>query len=115
MSNPSQINSLPGSMAPPPLIAGVVSPSRYRTTIQLVRLDTKVVLTARRRIDNTVQPDDLYYVWIDGMGLDLIALKFYGDPTLWWVIADYNLITDPRVLLPGTTLPLRFPDAAESA
>lgn len=26
--------------------------------------------------------------------LDLIAYKYYGDPTLWWVIADINNINN---------------------
>lgn len=107
MTAPIQVQSLPGSLAPPPLISGVIAPSRFRSCLQLIRLDTKVVFTARRRIDNTPQQDDLYHIWIDGEFLDILAQKFYGDPSLWWIIADYNLITETRIVVPGMTL--RYP------
>jgi hypothetical protein len=27
--------------------------------------------------------------------IDLITVRFYGDPTYWWVIAQFNGIVDP--------------------
>lgn len=36
--------------------------------------------------------------------LDLIAQKFYGDPSLWWYIAKQNKIHDPSVVPMGTML-----------
>ena len=37
--------------------------------------------------------------------LDSIALRFYNNPTYYWIIADYNRIQDPYVkLVPGNTL-----------
>lgn len=31
--------------------------------------------------------------------LDSIALKYYGRPDYWWVIADFNRIQDPYINL----------------
>ena len=31
--------------------------------------------------------------------LDYLALKYYGRPDLYWVIADYNRIQDPYINL----------------
>lgn len=31
--------------------------------------------------------------------LDYLALKYYGRPDLYWVIADYNRIQDPYIKL----------------
>jgi nucleoid-associated protein YgaU len=44
----------------------------------------------------TVQPGDRW---------DRIAHRIYGDPTLWWRIADMNPeLFDPRALRPGTII-----------
>lgn len=34
--------------------------------------------------------DDIQYQIVDGDRIDLLAYKYYGDPTLWWVIAVAN-------------------------
>jgi hypothetical protein len=31
-----------------------------------------------------------YYVWTQRDRIDLVAAEFLGDPSLWWVIMDYN-------------------------
>lgn len=31
-----------------------------------------------------------YYTVKDGDRVDQIALNFFGDPELWWLIAEYN-------------------------
>lgn len=51
-------------------------------------------------------PDDTFFtVDLAHIGrLDVIANKVYGDPRLWWVIANKNLITDQRSLKTGTIL-----------
>lgn len=36
--------------------------------------------------------------------LDTIALKYYGNPLYWWIIADINDIVDPFKLKVGTDL-----------
>ena len=34
--------------------------------------------------------NDLYFVAQDGDRCDLLAQRFYGDPSLWWFIAKVN-------------------------
>lgn len=36
------------------------------------------------------QPDDTTYQVKTGDRIDLIAVQYYGDPILWWVIAVAN-------------------------
>lgn len=36
------------------------------------------------------QPDDLTYQVQNGDRIDRLANSFYGDPVLWWVIAEAN-------------------------
>ena len=39
---------------------------------------------------------------------DLISNRFYGTPEYWWMILDYNKVTDPFSLKIGDRL--RIPD-----
>ena len=73
--------------------------NRYRLT--KVYLDTTVVKD-RRRYGTWVKPDidmtsyDRYAVReVDENRPDLIAYKFYNDPTLWWVICQVNGLSHP--------------------
>jgi len=36
--------------------------------------------------------------------IDLIAQRFYGDPSLWWYIAKQNRLADPELIPTGTVL-----------
>ena len=45
-----------------------------------------------------------------GERLDQLASRYYGDPSLWRVLARYNNIADPNQIPPGTTL--RIPPVA---
>ena len=45
---------------------------------------------SRVQIDTSPQPDDLFHVVQDTDRIDLLAYRYLGDPTLWWVICDYN-------------------------
>lgn len=46
-------------------------------------------------------PTDIYVLTEWGDRLDLLANQFYGDTSLWWVIA----ISNPNVIEMGTLLP----------
>lgn len=41
--------------------------------------------------------------------LDKLALKYYNNPTLWWVIAYFNKINDPFIDLVATYRQLKIP------
>ena len=52
----------------------------------------------------------IMYQWTDGDRLDKIALKFLGNPSLWWQIMDINPeISNPSTITSGTLL--RIPSA----
>ena len=40
----------------------------------------------------------------DSKRIDLIAWKYYRDVRLWWVIAEFNNISNPLEIPAGTTL-----------
>jgi nucleoid-associated protein YgaU len=56
--------------------------------------------TNKQYLESTIYPrikpndDDLYIISEAGDRLDLLAHKYYGDQTLWWVIATANNIND---------------------
>lgn len=41
--------------------------------------------------------------------LDSLALKYYGRPDYYWVIADYNRIQDPFITLYGKYKTIKIP------
>jgi len=55
--------------------------------------------------------DDFYILSSVGDRYDTLALKFYGDSKLWWIIASANnmtkasLVTEPgiQIRIPGNT------------
>tara|TARA_Y100000592_G_C5416708_1_gene291020 strand:- start:344 stop:601 length:258 start_codon:yes stop_codon:yes gene_type:complete len=57
---------------------------------------------------HTVRPSDTYVQTVPGDRLDLIANQFYGDPQLWYVIANANGVGKGTLALePG--IELRIP------
>jgi hypothetical protein len=49
--------------------------------------------------------DDDYIITVLGDRLDLLASDFYGDVTMWWIIASANSLPgDSLYIEPGTQL-----------
>lgn len=81
---------------------------------------TKQTSTGERYYTNNIypdiplSPDDSYVITVLGDRLDLLALDFYGDVTLWWVIASANSLPgDSLYLEPGAQI--RIPSNLVSA
>jgi len=51
---------------------------------------------------------DIQVISNEGDYLDTLAYKYYGDPTLYWIIANVNKIGKGRMSVP-TGLTLRIP------
>lgn len=58
----------------------------------------------RSRMDAPSQPDDIFHVVEAGDRIDLLSCRYLGDPTLWWVICDYNDVFFPLDLELGMVL-----------
>src|SRR6056300_1740689 len=88
-------------------------PNRYETIQKLKTAE------GRRYIKNAIYPeipltaDDTYIITTGGDRYDTLAQQFYGDSTLWWVIASANTSkTDGLIVEQG--IQLRIPaDAAK--
>lgn len=69
----------------------------------------------RRYFTNPIYPDiplsedDIYIFSSGGDRYDVLAKEFYGDPTLWWIIASANPTTKRDSLIPQLGIQLRIP------
>ena len=77
--------------------------SRYRDCI-IYQDGESQFLGARSRIDVSPHADDRFHTVVEGDRIDLLAHKYLGDPTLWWVICDFNDIAFPLELTVGAML-----------
>ena len=77
---------------------------RYETT------PVKTDKSGIRVYSTTYYPDiplddsDEFISIIDGDRVDLVANRYYGDVSLWWVIAKANGIKGKAALTPGDVL-----------
>lgn len=57
-----------------------------------------------------LQPDDQYIRVTDKDRIDQLAVRFYNDPVLWWVIATANgMELLPSDLIPDTVIRIPAP------
>jgi hypothetical protein len=79
--------------------------SRYENNkIQKLK-DGRRVFRTRLYPDIPKSDKDIYIVTQTGDRMDALANQFYGDASLWWIIATANNIHDALFAVPdGTTL-----------
>ena len=58
----------------------------------------------RTTIAFTVDPGDQFHIVVDDDTITELAYRYYGDPQLWYAIADANLIDNPLELTGGESL-----------
>lgn len=82
--------------------------SRYQKS-EIIRDEQR-----RRRLDTTLIPtipldsSDIFIVTTTPERIDLLADRFYGDSTKWWIIASANNLGKGTFHIPGNTR-LRIP------
>lgn len=83
--------------------------SRYQTTLQIK--DEKGVRHGATTIIPPVPAtgEDLYIRTVSIERLDKLALDFYDDSSLWWVIAAANGLGKGTIMVPSNTR-IRIPD-----
>lgn len=92
----------------------IVKGSRYATgTVSYVQVGDDLTTFVSRR-PPTADPGDIivpggasysYRTVVEGDRLDVYAFEYFGDPKLWWVIADMNpQIESVVTLTPGSVL-----------
>ena len=78
---------------------------RYATTIQKIDKSGIRVYSTTYYPEITISDGDSFIYPIEGERLDNLANKYYGDTTLWWIIAKANglpaLSSDEIIRIPG--------------
>ena len=89
-------------------------PSRYQS-ITIMKSDTGIASTSGKAMyqptyypSTNAQENDSYIITGATDRLDLIANDFYGDSTLWWIIAMVNDLEGDS-MFPPTGIQLRIP------
>lgn len=73
-------------------------------------LDDKYIYGISKSLDNTTSYT--IHTVQDYDTLDLLALTYYGRPDFYWIIADYNKISDPLISLPRNFKTIKIPSLA---
>ncbi len=81
---------------------------RYNSTPTTTRWDGKQVYLTTSYPVITPQDSDVIIITQDGMYLDQLAYTYYGDPTLYWIIALANNLGKGRLSVPSG-LQIRIP------
>ena len=72
--------------------------SRYATLPYYYNtLDKKYMYGISKNLNTNT--DYVLHNLVDSDSLDSLALKYYGRPDLFWVIADFNNLNDPYIRL----------------
>ena len=78
--------------------------NRYGNTKKRIDKDGKIVYSTTYYPTIPIEDSDQFISTVFGARLDTMAHKFYGDVSLWWIIAKANGIRGQVAFKPGTLL-----------
>ena len=82
--------------------------SRYATLPYYYNtLDKKYMYGISKNLNTNT--DYVLHNLVDSDSLDSLALKYYGRPDLFWVIADFNNLNDPYIRLADKMSSIKIP------
>ena len=82
--------------------------SRYATLPYYYNtLDKKYMYGISKNLNTNT--DYVLHNLVDSDSLDSLALKYYGRPDLFWVIADFNNLNDPYIRLVDEMSSIKIP------
>ena len=82
--------------------------SRYATLPYYYNtLNKKYVYSISKNLNTNT--DYVLHNLVDSDSLDSLALKYYGRPDLFWVIADFNNLNDPYIKLVDKMSSIKIP------
>ena len=82
--------------------------SRYATLPYYYNtLDKKYMYGISKNLNTNT--DYVLHNLVDSDSLDSLALKYYGRPDLFWVIADLNNLNDPSIRLVDNMSSIKIP------
>ena len=83
--------------------------NRYQN-IPKTKIDKKLVYVTSRYPEVPITSDDIYVYTTQGDRFDVLALQYYKDSSLWWVIsiANTNILPQNSLVIPEW-LQIRIP------
>ena len=82
--------------------------SRYATLPYYYNtLDKKYMYGISKNLNTNT--DYVLHNLVDSDSLDSLALKYYGGPDLFWVIADFNNLNEPYIKLVDKMSSIKIP------
>lgn len=81
---------------------------RYQNISQ-TKIDGKRVYQTTKYPEISLSEDDIYVTTVQGDRFDVLALQYYQDESLWWVISVANGTLKQNSLLPPEGIQLRIP------
>lgn len=83
--------------------------NRYQN-IPKTKIDGKEVYVTSRYPEIPITSDDIYVYSVQGDRFDVLALQYYRDSSLWWIISIANTDKLPQnsLIIPGG-LQIRIP------
>jgi phage tail protein X len=83
--------------------------NRYQN-IPIIKSDTgKQIYATSRYPEIPLSENDIYVYTTQGDRYDLLALNYYGDSSLWWIIASANPNVDLMTLVIPEGVQIRIP------
>jgi phage tail protein X len=83
--------------------------NRYQDIPIIKTTDGKQVYATSRYPEVPLSPEDIYVYTTQGDRYDILALNYYGDSSLWWVIAIANPNVDLMTLVIPEGAQIRIP------
>jgi len=81
---------------------------RYQN-IKQTKIDGKRVYQTTKYPEILLTEDDIYVTTVQGDRFDVLALQYYQDESLWWIISVANGSLTQDSLLPPEGIQLRIP------
>ena len=83
--------------------------NRYQDIPIIKTTDGKRVYATSRYPEVPLSPNDIYVYTTQGDRYDVLALNYYGDSSLWWIIASANPNIDLMTLAIPEGVQIRIP------
>lgn len=83
--------------------------NRYQNIPVIKSITGKQMYATSRYPEIPLSENDLYVYTSEGDRYDLLALQYYGDSSLWWVISAANPNTDLKTLVIPEGVQIRIP------
>ena len=78
--------------------------NRYGNTKKKIDKDDKIVYSTTYYPPIPIEDADAFIRTVFGTRIDMLAHEYYGDVSLWWIIAKANGIRGQVAFKPGTLL-----------